>query len=135
MTTITTTRRIDLAQLDTEVGSPGLNMVGDPDSDGPKEITAPDTVTAASLQAAVDAHVWVDRAANDATLRQQARDSLTTLRTSVDALKTITDKANNQVGPADTKAVARETRRVARQVLALTRIVIEALETADTGTD
>lgn len=73
--------------------------------------------------------------ANGATLRQQARDSLTTLRTSIDTLKAITDKTNANIGPADTKAVARETRRVARQVLALTRLLIGALDSADTGTD
>lgn len=72
---------------------------------------------------------------NDATLRQQARDSLDTLRTSIDTLKAITDKTNAEIGPRDTKDVARETRRVARQVLALTRLLIGALDSADTGTE
>lgn len=71
---------------------------------------------------------------NDATLRQQARDSLAALRTSIDTLATITAKANADITAADTKAVARETRRVARQLLAISRLVLGALDSADTGT-
>lgn len=73
--------------------------------------------------------------ANDATLRQQARSSIDTLRTSIDSLKAITDKANSDIGPRDTKDVARETRRVARQVLALSRLMLGALDNIDTGTE
>jgi hypothetical protein len=70
---------------------------------------------------------------NDATLRQQARDALTALRTSVDNLAAIANKANVDITAADTKAVARETRRVARQLLAISRLVLGALDSADTG--
>lgn len=75
------------------------------------------------------------RLVNSDLLRQQAAGSIDALRTSIDTLKAITDKTNANIGPADTKAVARETRRVARQVLALSRLFVGALDSADTGTD
>lgn len=83
-----------------------------------------------------EATVEVDNTAevNDATLRQQARDALAALRTSIDTLAAITAKANADITAADTKAVARETRRVARQLLAISRLVLGALDSADTGT-
>lgn len=73
-------------------------------------------------------------AANSDTLRTQVRDSIATLRTSIDSLQAITDKANNQINAADTKDVAREARRIARQVIALSRLLVGALESSDTGT-
>lgn len=73
------------------------------------------------------------RAENGATLRAQVGDSLTALRASTDSLQAVVGKTNAQIGPGDTKDVARECRRVARQVLALSRLFLEALESADTG--
>lgn len=72
---------------------------------------------------------------NEATLRQQAQDSLDTLRTSIDTLKAISDKTNAEIGPRDTKDVARECRRIARQTLALSRLILRALDSADVGTE
>lgn len=72
---------------------------------------------------------------NEVSLRNQALAALTTLRTSVDTLQAIVDKTNANIGPADTKAVARETRRVARQMIAITRLLVGALESTDTGTE
>lgn len=84
--------------------------------------------------AVVDHISAVNDASREATLRQQAHDAITALRTSIDTLKAITDKTNANIGPADTKAVARETRRVARQVLAVSRLLLGAVDSADTGT-
>jgi len=55
---ITTTKKINLAQLDAELGAGGLNM----DSlNGTNTITAIDSkITDAKLQAAVNAHIAVD---------------------------------------------------------------------------
>ena len=72
---------------------------------------------------------------NEKTLRQQAAANLDVLRASIDTLKTVTDKTNANIGPADTKTVARESRRLARQMVALTRLFLGELDSADTGTE
>lgn len=73
--------------------------------------------------------------ANRSILRDQAKTNLAVLRTSIDTLKTVTDKTNANITPGDTKTVARETRRVARQLIAVTRLFLGELDTADTGTE
>lgn len=70
---------------------------------------------------------------NESQLSTDALSEINTLLASVETLKAITDKANSDIGPSDTKSVARETRRVARQLVRLTRIMLDAVETADTG--
>lgn len=72
---------------------------------------------------------------NEAVLREQAKASVDALLASIESLKTIYNKANSEIGPRDTKDVARETRRVARQLVTITRIVVRALDSTDTGTD
>ena len=145
----------DLWQIidgDTITGHPDPDEVAAlgwlPVTDTPRPDDTADTTHDYSMQVVdgLPAVVWTPRpktpeeladeaaAAKEQTLRQQAHDSLTALRTSIDTLKAITDKANADIGPRDTKDVARETRRVARQVLALTRLLLGALESSDTGT-
>jgi hypothetical protein len=123
VSTVTTTRRIDLLQL----GIPAtIRQDGD-------TFTVEADADQATLQAAVDACPLDTRDEVQLTLRQQALDSLTVLRTSIDTLQAITDKTNASIGPADTKQVARECRRVSRQVLALTRLILGELDSSDTG--
>lgn len=75
----------------------------------------------------------VGREATASELRTEAADSITTLLASIDTLQAIVDKPNNQITAADTKSVARESRRVARQLIAVTRLVVGALESGDIG--
>ena len=67
------------------------------------------------------------------SMRDQARASIDTLLASIDSLQAVVDKANNQIGPADTKTIARESRRIARQLIAVTRLVVGALDSNDIG--
>lgn len=77
MSTVVTTKRINLPQLDAELGGVGLTTQGRSTIDtGVKTITAPDAVTQVALEAAVAAHVAIDTEANAVTLRQRAQQSL-----------------------------------------------------------
>lgn len=117
MNTVTTTQRIDLARLDAELGNPGLRMVGDGDTDESKSVTAPTPVTEADLQAAIDAHVWVDRAANRAAIEKAVRDHLT-------ALRTITGSSGTLTASQLSDAV----RALARGQIHLIRLAVELLD-------
>lgn len=64
MTSVTTTKTVNLTQLTAELGGVGLSMVGDGNSDGEKTITG--DLEMAILDAAIAAHsytppVWIDK--------------------------------------------------------------------------
>lgn len=114
MSTVTTTKRINLPDLDRELGSPGIQMV---DTGQDREISGP--VAQATLQAAVDAHVWVDRDANAGQLRDRARQAL-------DANKTFLAKTS----PTNAEVVA-QVKLLTVECSALIRLVIRALDATD----
>lgn len=83
--------------------------------------------------AAIDAHRAL--VTNKTTLRENALAAIPALTTSIETLKAIADKTNANIGPADTKTLAKEIRQLARQQLRLTRLMMEAFETADVGAE
>ena len=76
-----------------------------------------------------------DRINNEASLTADSIANLDVLLASITSLKTVTDKANAEIGPGDTKTVARESRRAARQVVRITRLLLDASDTTDAGTE
>lgn len=67
---------------------------------------------------------------NETTLTVDAKTTIVTLQQSTIALQAIIDKTNANIGPADTKDLAREVKTIARQVLRLTRLQVNALDSA-----
>jgi len=112
MISVTTTKVINLDQLDRELGRVGLvcrddgttRVVGAPD----------DNVTQAQLQAAVDAHVAVDRDANGATLRRRAQNALATNATFLGLAS-----PSNAQNAAQVKALTRQMNGLVRLVVGL----------------
>lgn len=78
MSTVTTTRPINVAQFAFEFGQPITASQSGSQTTIDCEVP---TVTQAQLQAAVDAHVAVEEAANAATLRARAANALAANKT------------------------------------------------------
>jgi len=74
-----------------------------------------------------------DENRNTASLRTDARAQIEIMLASLASIQAVVDKANNQITPADTKTVARELRRTVRQMIRLTRLVVGALDSANSG--
>lgn len=105
--TVTTTKRIDLGQLAAEMGGVGLSAtVRDSGT------TVAGEVDQASLDAAVAAHVPIDTAGNEATLRSRATDALATNRTFL----ALTSPTNAQVS-AQVKALTKQNQGLIRLLL------------------
>lgn len=73
------------------------------------------------------------RTANDGTLRQQAKQDITNVRTSIDNLNIIIAKANVDITPKDTKDVAREAKAIGKATIRLMRLVLGELDSTDAG--
>lgn len=110
MSTVTTTRAVNLGQLASELGSTDLSMT----DDGTTRVVAcyDPAITQAQLQAAVDAHVAIDEDGNRTTLEQRAANALQTNRDFL-ALATPT---NAQV-VAQVKALTRQNNGIIRLLL------------------
>lgn len=122
MSEVTTTRRIDLARLDAELGGVGLQMAGNAGSDEPKVITAP--VGVSTLEAAVAVHQWADKAGNRGVIVDGITQGLDALQQIIDAPQvTFSNLAQAQVAMRDIQtaitAEARQLRRLSRIALGL----------------
>lgn len=129
MSTVTTTRPVDLEQLADELGTGALSM-----SDGGTErtVTCHDvTITRATLQAAVDAHVAIDIEGNRRTIQDRLASDLTALDATKTTLDAIIAKANAQIGPADTKDIARALRDVLQAEKRIIRMALGAFNATD----
>lgn len=125
MSTATTSKRINVRQLDTELGNIGIVCRGaDPASTGEKTIEAP--VSQAALAAAIAGHAAVDTDANASTLRQRAQAALAANATFVGATKPNT-------ASAQASAAYDQTVRLTRECSALIKLVLGLLDDT-TGT-
>lgn len=109
MSEVTTPKRIDLGQLSSELGGVGLNARGLADG---RTVVTSDEVGQSALDAAVAAHVAVDRLGNEKTLRDSAAQALATNRTFL----AITSPTNAQVS-AQVKALTRQNNGIIRLLL------------------
>ena len=82
--TVATTKQINLAQLDVELGGYGLNG-----GEGIVQACEGSPVTEAELSAAILAHVYVDPDAERLAVRESAMAKLTALGLSVDEVAAI----------------------------------------------
>ena len=82
--TVATTKEINLAQLDTELGGYGLNGAG-----GLVQVVEGSPVTEAELAAAIEAHVYVDPDAERLAVRESVMAKLAALGLSVDEVAAI----------------------------------------------
>jgi hypothetical protein len=115
MSTVTTSKAINVRQLSVELG--GAIMSATVTSAG--AIVTVDSLTAAQLQAAVDAHVAIDEQANATTLRSRADAAL----------------ANNATflaiaSPTNAQTLA-QVKALTRQNNALLRLVLGKLDSTD----
>jgi hypothetical protein len=72
--TVATTKKINLAQLDTELGGYGLNG-----AEGLVQVVEGSPVTEAELAAAIEAHVYVDHDAERLAVRESVMVKLAAL--------------------------------------------------------
>jgi hypothetical protein len=82
--TVATTKKINLAQLDTELGGYGLNG-----AEGLVQVVEGSPVTEAELAAAIEAHVYVDPDAERLAVRESVMAKLAALGLSVDEVAAI----------------------------------------------
>ena len=82
--TVATTKQINLAQLDVELGGFGLNG-----AEGLVQACEGSPVTEAELSAAIAAHVYVDPDAERLAVRESAMAKLTALGLNVDEVAAI----------------------------------------------
>ena len=82
--TLETTKEINLAQLDAELGGYGLNG-----AEGLVQVVEGSPVTEAELSAAILAHVYVDPDAERLAVRESAMAKLTALGLNVDEVAAI----------------------------------------------
>ena len=82
--TVATTKKINLAQLDTELGGYGLNGAV-----GLVQVVEGSPVTEAELAAAIEAHVYVDPDAERLAVRESVMAKLAALGLSVDEVAAI----------------------------------------------
>lgn len=116
MSTVTTTKLVDLGQLSAEMGGKRLSMQTEGDT---RTITCHDQTTTAALQAAVDAHVAIDTAANQATLRQRAE-------TAIGANNTFLALAS----PTNAQTLA-QVKLLTRECSAVIRLLLGKLDSTD----
>lgn len=105
--TVTTSKRIDLGQLDSEMGGAGLRA-----TTLDSGTTIESDVAQATLEAAVSAHVAIDKAGNETTLRSRAVDALATNRTFLARISLTNTQVSDQV-----KALTRQNNGLIRILL------------------
>jgi hypothetical protein len=112
VTTTKTSKRINLPQLDAELGGVGLvSRGGLAMSGGEKEIEAPASVTKAALDAAIAAHVAVDVDANAATVAASLTAALATIdamQAGLDAIVAASAPGNGSLSTAVLSGVVRD---------------------------
>ena len=127
MAEVTTTKLINLAQLTTEMGGIGLSAHT---SDGTTTVHTED-VDQATLQAAIDAHVAIDVAANQRTVEEQLAHDMDAMASSKAALDTLIAKPNNTLTAADTKVIARELRTMTNVINRLCRTALSDYDSTE----
>jgi len=113
--TVTTTKQINLRQLDTELGGADLSMNEHGDS---REVVA-EATTQAALQAGVDAHVPANEAGNRATLTQQAKAAMDG------------NRAYLALGTPTAAQTTVQVKALTAQMTALARLATDQLEDVD----
>ncbi len=130
MASVKTSKRINLTQLDVELGSIGLRAVGAIPFD-PEEKTIEADIPQSTLEAAVEAHVAVDPMAKHNTVRDQ-------ITAAMDGLANIIaspDLAAGTLTAAQLSNAARQLQSAVKLEARTLRVIIRRLMNDYSGTD